>query len=104
MRDGRQTLSTARAAQELELRTGECELATQLGEVRTVRPGPRIGREAADRPAGSGCRRRRSSGSGPNRTSPRRSAPDSAPSPPMRRPPCWVSAPAEPYGSPAPAA
>ncbi|WP_234025252.1 MULTISPECIES: DUF6397 family protein [unclassified Streptomyces] len=36
MCDGRQTLSTARAAQELELRTGEFELATQLGEVRTV--------------------------------------------------------------------
>ncbi|MFJ9616129.1 DUF6397 family protein [Streptomyces noursei] len=40
MCDGRQTLSMARAAQELELRTGEFELATQLGEVRTVPAAP----------------------------------------------------------------
>ncbi|MGW5114572.1 DUF6397 family protein [Streptomyces noursei] len=51
MRDGRQTLSTARAAQELELRTGECELATQLGEVRTV-PAGTAGRPGSGGPPG----------------------------------------------------
>ena len=49
MCDGQQTLAMGRAARELELRTGEFELAAQLGEVRTVpagqdgrpgRPGP----------------------------------------------------------------
>ncbi|MFI7099111.1 DUF6397 family protein [Streptomyces sp. NPDC050161] len=39
MCDGQQTLATGRAARELELRTGELELATQLGEVRTVPAG-----------------------------------------------------------------
>ncbi|MCB5906366.1 DUF6397 family protein [Streptomyces pinistramenti] len=39
MCDGQQTLATGRAARELELRTGEFELATQLGEVRTVPAG-----------------------------------------------------------------
>lgn len=43
MCDGQQTYTVGRAAQELELRTGEFELATQLGEVRTV-------------PAGADCR------------------------------------------------
>ncbi|GAA2644709.1 DUF6397 family protein [Streptomyces lunalinharesii] len=51
MRDGRQTLSTARAAQELELRTGECELATQLGVVRTV-PAGTAGRPGSGGPPG----------------------------------------------------
>ncbi|MFG2206625.1 DUF6397 family protein [Streptomyces sp. NPDC048638] len=41
--EGRQTLAVGRAAQELELRSGEFELATQLGEVRVAgaegRPG-----------------------------------------------------------------
>lgn len=40
MCDGQQTLAMGRAARELELRTGEFELATQLGEVRTVPAGP----------------------------------------------------------------
>ncbi|MFE7296706.1 DUF6397 family protein [Streptomyces sp. NPDC057579] len=53
MCDGRQTLSTTQAAQELELRTGECELATQLGEVRTVPAG------TADRPGSAGRPARR---------------------------------------------
>lgn len=43
MCDGRQTLAVGRAAQELELRSGEFELATQLGVVRVAgteeRPG-----------------------------------------------------------------
>lgn len=39
MCDGQQTLTMGRAARELELRTGELELATQLGKVRTVLPG-----------------------------------------------------------------
>ncbi|MFE3653456.1 DUF6397 family protein, partial [Streptomyces sp. NPDC059152] len=71
MCDGRQTLSTTQAAQELELRTGECELATQLGEVRTVPAGTadRAGRARAapPRPGGAG-------GDGPGR-GPRRVAP-----------------------------
>ncbi|QHC27162.1 hypothetical protein GR130_26075 [Streptomyces sp. GS7] len=54
MCDGRQTLAMGRAARELELRSGEFELATQLGQVRTVPAGP------ADRPgrAGPPARRR----------------------------------------------
>ncbi|MEU8785844.1 DUF6397 family protein [Streptomyces sp. NPDC048637] len=43
MCDGPQTLTMGRAARELELRTGEFELAAQLGKVRTV-------------PAGTGAR------------------------------------------------
>ncbi|MFE7781261.1 DUF6397 family protein [Streptomyces nigrescens] len=39
MCDGQQTLTMGRAARELELRTGELELATQLGKVRTVLTG-----------------------------------------------------------------
>ncbi|KOG37953.1 hypothetical protein ADK74_34490 [Streptomyces decoyicus] len=53
MCEGRQTLTMGRAARELELRTGEFELATQLGEVRTVPPA------ADDRPAGTGSLGRR---------------------------------------------
>ncbi|MEW1654808.1 DUF6397 family protein [Streptomyces sp. NPDC093707] len=53
MCDGRQTLSMGRAAQELQLQTGELELATQLGEVRTVPAG------ADDRTGGSGPPARR---------------------------------------------
>ncbi len=54
MCDGRQTLAMGRAARELELRTGEFELATQLGEVRTT---PTV---AADgRPGGAGAPGRR---------------------------------------------
>ncbi|MFJ9407615.1 DUF6397 family protein [Streptomyces sp. NPDC101393] len=56
--DGQRTLMMGRAARELELRTGEFELAAQLGEVRTVparrddRPG-RAGQLGARRvPAG----------------------------------------------------
>ncbi|MGX1970968.1 DUF6397 family protein [Streptomyces kronopolitis] len=48
MCDGQQTLTTGRAARELELRTGEFELAVQLGEVRTVPAG------SEHRPAGTG--------------------------------------------------
>ncbi|WP_030810270.1 DUF6397 family protein [Streptomyces sp. NRRL S-337] len=48
MCDGQQTLPKGRAAHELELRSGEFELAVQLGEVRTVPPG------SADRPPGAG--------------------------------------------------
>ncbi|MER0484205.1 DUF6397 family protein [Streptomyces sp. Edi2] len=51
--DGQQTLTTGRAARELELRTGELELATQLGEVRTAAAG------ADGRPAGAGALGRR---------------------------------------------
>ncbi|WP_399082788.1 DUF6397 family protein [Streptomyces sp. BBFR2] len=46
MHDGQQTFTMGQAARELELRTGELELAIQLGAVRTVpagntaRPGP----------------------------------------------------------------
>ncbi|KUL35083.1 hypothetical protein ADL22_28505 [Streptomyces sp. NRRL F-4489] len=40
MSDGQRTLSMGHAARELELRTGEFELAVQLGEVRTVPAGP----------------------------------------------------------------
>ncbi|MEU9112732.1 DUF6397 family protein [Streptomyces sp. NPDC048483] len=39
MCDGQQTFAAGRAAQELELRSGEFDLATQLGEVRTVPAG-----------------------------------------------------------------
>ncbi|MDT0460289.1 DUF6397 family protein [Streptomyces sp. DSM 41527] len=53
MCDGQQTLTTGRAARELELRTGELELATQLGEVRTAAAG------ADGRPAGAGSLGRR---------------------------------------------
>jgi len=53
MCDGQQTLTTGRAARELELRTGEFELATQLGEVRTVPAG------SPDRPGGAGSLGRR---------------------------------------------
>lgn len=53
MCDGQQTLTTGRAARELELRTGEFELATQLGEVRTVPAG------SDDRPGGAGSLGRR---------------------------------------------
>lgn len=53
MCEGQQTLTTGRAARELELRTGEFELATQLGEVRTVPAG------TDDRPAGTGSLGRR---------------------------------------------
>ncbi|MFI0710287.1 DUF6397 family protein [Streptomyces inhibens] len=49
MCDGQQTLAMGRAARELELRTGEFELATQLGEVRTIPAG------ADDRPGGAGA-------------------------------------------------
>ncbi|TJZ59345.1 hypothetical protein FCH28_00600 [Streptomyces piniterrae] len=48
MCDGRQTLAVGRAARELGLRTGEFELATQLGEVGTIPAG------ADDRPGGAG--------------------------------------------------
>ncbi|MFJ9848445.1 DUF6397 family protein [Streptomyces sp. NPDC101150] len=48
MCEGQQTLAVGRAAQELELRSGEFELATQLGEVRTVPAG------AEDRPGAAG--------------------------------------------------
>ncbi|MFE6689044.1 DUF6397 family protein [Streptomyces sp. NPDC057743] len=51
MCDGQQTLSTGRAAQELQLRTGEFELATQLGEVRTV-PARSDGRPGSGGPPG----------------------------------------------------
>ncbi|MGX7760609.1 DUF6397 family protein [Streptomyces angustmyceticus] len=51
--DGQQTFTAGRAARELELRTGEFELATQLGEVRTVAAG------ADDRPGGAGSLGRR---------------------------------------------
>ncbi|MGY5126974.1 DUF6397 family protein [Streptomyces nigrescens] len=54
MCDGRQTLTMGRAARELELRTGELELATQFGKVRTV-PAGTGGRPGA---AGSLGRRR----------------------------------------------
>ncbi|MFI9079883.1 DUF6397 family protein [Streptomyces sioyaensis] len=53
MCDGQQTLTTGRAARELELRTGEFELALQLGEVRTVPAG------RDDRPGGAGSLGRR---------------------------------------------
>ncbi|MFF8786009.1 DUF6397 family protein [Streptomyces sp. NPDC015125] len=53
--DGQQTLTTGRAARELELRTGEFELATQLGEVRTVA----VAAGADGRPAGAGSLGRR---------------------------------------------
>ncbi|MFD0165780.1 DUF6397 family protein [Streptomyces decoyicus] len=53
MCEGQQTLTMGRAARELELRTGEFELATQLGEVRTVAAG------TDDRPAGTGSLGRR---------------------------------------------
>lgn len=53
MCEGQQTLTMGRAARELELRTGEFELATQLGEVRTVPAG------TDDRPAGTGSLGRR---------------------------------------------
>ncbi|BDH13481.1 hypothetical protein HOK021_46600 [Streptomyces hygroscopicus] len=53
MCEGQQTLTTGRAARELELRTGEFELATQLGEVRTVPAG------TDDRPVGTGSLGRR---------------------------------------------
>ncbi|MFJ3952621.1 DUF6397 family protein [Streptomyces libani] len=46
MCDGQQTLTMGRAARELELRTGELELATQLGKVRTVLAGT-VGRPGA---------------------------------------------------------
>ncbi|MFH8573578.1 DUF6397 family protein [Streptomyces sp. NPDC017993] len=39
MCDGQQALAMGRAARELELRTGEFELAAQLGEVRTIPAG-----------------------------------------------------------------
>ncbi|MEU9485189.1 DUF6397 family protein [Streptomyces decoyicus] len=52
MCEGR-TLTMGRAARELELRTGEFELAAQLGEVRTVPAG------TDDRPAGTGSLGRR---------------------------------------------
>ncbi|MET7795088.1 DUF6397 family protein [Streptomyces decoyicus] len=53
MCEGQQTLTMGRAARELELRTGEFELATQLGEVRTVPAG------TDDQPAGTGSLGRR---------------------------------------------
>lgn len=53
MCDGQQTLAMGRAARELELRSGEFELATQLGEVRTIPAG------SADRPGGTGAPGRR---------------------------------------------
>ncbi|MFD3418950.1 DUF6397 family protein [Streptomyces decoyicus] len=53
MCEGQQTLTMGRAARELELRTGEFELAVQLGEVRTVPAG------SDDRPAGTGSLGRR---------------------------------------------
>ncbi|MEX2974438.1 DUF6397 family protein [Streptomyces sp. C184] len=53
MCDGQQTLTTGRAARELELRTGEFDLALQLGEVRTVPAG------RDDRPGGAGSLGRR---------------------------------------------
>ncbi|MFE7611022.1 DUF6397 family protein [Streptomyces celluloflavus] len=53
MCDGRQVLTMGQAARELELRTGEFELATQLGEVRTIPAGPpgrrRVPAEEIDR-------------------------------------------------------
>ncbi|UQA91603.1 DUF6397 family protein [Streptomyces halobius] len=51
MCDGQQALAAGRAARELELRTGEFELATQLGEVRTIPAGP-DGRPGAAGPLG----------------------------------------------------
>ncbi|MFE0190032.1 DUF6397 family protein [Streptomyces sp. NPDC058989] len=54
MCDGRQTLAMGRAARELELRTGEFELAAQLGEVRTI---PAAGSDG--RPGGAGAPGRR---------------------------------------------
>ncbi|ARF58730.1 hypothetical protein B1H19_35145 [Streptomyces gilvosporeus] len=48
MCDGQQTFAVGRAAQELQLRSGEFELATQLGEVRTVPAG------TEDRPGAAG--------------------------------------------------
>ncbi|MFC9228760.1 DUF6397 family protein [Streptomyces decoyicus] len=53
MCEGQQTLTMGRAARELELRNGEFELATQLGEVRTVPAA------TDDRPAGTGSLGRR---------------------------------------------
>ncbi|GGU49958.1 hypothetical protein GCM10010211_12760 [Streptomyces albospinus] len=53
MCDGQQTLAMGRAARELELRSGEFELATQLGHVRTVPAGPE------DRPGSAGPPARR---------------------------------------------
>ncbi|MFD0233113.1 DUF6397 family protein [Streptomyces decoyicus] len=53
MCEGQQTLTMGRAARELELRTGEFELAVQLGEVRTAPAG------SDDRPAGTGSLGRR---------------------------------------------
>ncbi|MGW9430180.1 DUF6397 family protein [Streptomyces decoyicus] len=53
MCEGQQTLTMGRAARELELRTGEFELAVQLGEVRTVPVG------SDDRSAGTGSLGRR---------------------------------------------
>ncbi|UNO44366.1 hypothetical protein KGS77_31975 [Streptomyces sp. MST-110588] len=53
MCDGRQALAMSRAAQELELKSGELELARQLGEVRTVPAGPAPG------PGWNGLPRRR---------------------------------------------
>ncbi|MGW1375127.1 DUF6397 family protein [Streptomyces sp. NPDC002446] len=54
MCDGRQSLAMGRAAHELELRSGELELATQLGEVRTV---PAAGSDG--RPGGAAAPGRR---------------------------------------------
>ncbi|MFE1772311.1 DUF6397 family protein [Streptomyces sp. NPDC059008] len=54
MCDGRQTLAMGRAARELELRTGEFELAAQLGEVRTIAAAGSDGR-----PGGAGAPGRR---------------------------------------------
>ncbi|MEU9118268.1 DUF6397 family protein [Streptomyces sp. NPDC048506] len=53
MCDGRQTLAMGRAARELELRSGEFELAVQLGEVRTVPAG------TGDRPGSTAAPPRR---------------------------------------------
>ncbi|MEU3708827.1 DUF6397 family protein [Streptomyces catenulae] len=52
MHDGQQTLTMGQAARELELRTGELELAIQLGAVRTVPAG------MTPRPAVAHLRRR----------------------------------------------
>lgn len=52
--DGHQTLAMGRAAHELGLRSGEFELATQLGEVRTIPAGG-----GDDRPGGTGAPGRR---------------------------------------------
>ncbi|MER7024779.1 MULTISPECIES: DUF6397 family protein [Streptomyces] len=52
MHDGQQTLTMGQAARELELRTGELELAVQLGAVRTVPA------ESAPRPGAAHLRRR----------------------------------------------